>query len=67
MVHRFFKSQLNNRNKKYWVTTVLGDFKYLDLEDLSMEMEKEGFMKRIKQGIKKKHWKNLKKEISLKS
>ena len=31
VVHRVFKSQLNNRNKKDCVTTVLGDFKYLDL------------------------------------
>jgi hypothetical protein len=37
IVHRFFKSQMDKRNKRDWVTTVLEDLRYLDLEDLSME------------------------------
>ena len=63
MVHKVFKSQMNKRNKKDWVTTVLGDLKHLDLEDLSMEniqqMKKECFMKRIKEGIKSKAFEKL--------
>ena len=37
MISRFFKVQMEKRNKRDWATTVLEDLKYLDLEEWSME------------------------------
>jgi hypothetical protein len=52
MVHRFFKSQLRNRTKRDWVTSVIEDLEFLGLGDLKMEqirnMKKVSFIKMVK-------------------
>ena len=64
MINRFFQSQLKNKTKKDWVTAVLDDLKYLDLNNLSMEniknMKKTSFKKLIKQKINQKTFEKLK-------
>jgi hypothetical protein len=66
MVYRFFQSQMKNRTKRDWVSTVLNDLKTLDMEDISMEaiqnMKKVSFMNMIKQRINSKTFENLQKQ-----
>jgi hypothetical protein len=50
IVHRVFNSQMKNKTKKDWVTTVLQDLQWLGLNDLSMEEIKI---------LKKTVWKNM--------
>ena len=59
IVHRVFNSQMKNKTKKDWVTTVLQDLQWLGLNDLSMEEIKF---------LKKTVWKNMiKQRINLKT
>ena len=55
IVHRVFNSQMKNKTKKDWVTTVLQDLQWLGLNDLSMEeitiLKKTVWKKMIKQRI----------------
>jgi Zn finger protein HypA/HybF involved in hydrogenase expression len=63
MISRFFKVQMEKRNRRDWVTTVLEDLKYLDLEQLSMDsirkMKKGSFMNLIKKEIRNKTFDKL--------
>ena len=59
LVHRVFKSQMENRTKKDWVTTVLLDLQLLGMSNISMEEIKN---------MKKSVWINMiKKRISMKT
>ena len=53
MVHRFFITQMKNKTKKDWVSTVLDDLSRLELSHLSMEeiaaVKKTSFIALIKQ------------------
>jgi hypothetical protein len=53
MVHRFLKSQMKNKTKRDWVTSVHDDLEFLGLGDLDMEqiknMKKVSFMKMVKE------------------
>ena len=53
LVHRFLKSQMKNKTRRDWVTSVQSDLKFLGLEDLDMEkiknMKKVSFMKMVKE------------------
>ena len=55
LVHRVFKSQMENRTKKDWVTTVLMDLQLLGMSNISMEeirnMKKSVWIKMIKKRI----------------
>ena len=63
LVNRFFNTQMKNRTKKDWVTTVLEDLKVLDLGNLSMEeiknMKKTSFTNMIKHKIQIYTFKSL--------
>ena len=63
IISRFFKVQMEKRNKRDWATTVLEDLKYLDLEELSMEsirkMKKGSYMNMIKKEIRNKAFDKL--------
>ena len=63
MISRFFKVQMEKRNKRDWATTVLEDLKYLDLEEWSMERirktKKCSFMNMIKKKIRNKAFDKL--------
>ena len=63
MVHRFFITQMKNKTKKDWVSTVLDDLSRLELSHLSMEeitdMKKTSFITLIKQRINLKTFKFL--------
>ena len=63
MIHRFFITQMKNKTKKDWVSTVLDDLSRLELSHLSMEeitdMKKTSFITLIKQRINLKTFKFL--------
>jgi hypothetical protein len=62
MIFRFFESQMKQRTKKDWVTTVLDDLEKLEI-NLSMEeiahMKKTSFMNLIKNKINRRTFENL--------
>ena len=62
MIFRFFESQMKQRTKRDWVTTVMNDLQKLDI-NLTMKeianMKKAGFMMLIKQKIEKRTFENL--------
>ena len=55
MINRFFHTQLRQRTKRDWVSTVLRDLDYLGMEGMNMEdiriMKKSDFMKKVKKEI----------------
>ena len=63
MVNTFVKSQLKNRTRKDWVTSVQADLDSLGLGDLTMErmknMKKKSFMNMIKEGNELKTFEKL--------
>ena len=65
MVYRFLKSQIRNRTKKDWVTTVFEDLKYLNMEHRSLEeiknMKQVSFERIVKERIHEKTLERLKK------
>ena len=65
MLHKFFQCQLKYGTRKDWVTSVIGDLKYLNMENLSMEMirsmKRTSFMNKIKEKINLKAFENLQK------
>ena len=65
MLNKFFQCQLKYGTRKDWVTSVIGDLKYLNMENLSMEMirsmKRTSFMKEIKEKINLKAFENLQK------
>jgi hypothetical protein len=62
IVNRVFKSQLKNKNKRDWVTSILDDLKFLEI-DLTMDnikdMKKGCFMSMIKTRNKTKAFEKL--------
>ena len=58
LVHRVFKSQMENRTKNDWVTTVLLDLQWLGISNISMEeirnMKKSVCVNMIKKRINMK-------------
>ena len=63
MVHQFFQTQLRNRTKKDWVTTILDDLEQLNMKELNLEkiksMKKSSFMKIVKQNNHEKSFLSL--------
>ena len=55
MIHRCFQSQFKNRTKRDWVTTIIEDLKYIDMENETLDtmknMKKASFMAKIKEKI----------------
>ena len=37
MIHKFFQTQLRNRTKKDWVTTILDDLEKLNMKEIKLE------------------------------
>ena len=58
MTSKCFYSQLNNRTRRDWVTTVIDDLKYLGMENASWDtlknMKKGSYMRQIKEKISMK-------------
>ena len=64
MIYRFFQSQMKYRGRRDWVTTVLEDLKYLEIDKTMEEitkMKKGSYMNMIKQRIQAKAFENLEK------
>ena len=63
LLHRFFQTQLKNKTKKDWATTVLNDLEKLDMKELTMEnimrMKKSTFKNMVKQKIEEKAFEDL--------
>ena len=63
MVHKFFQTQLRNRTKKDWVTTILDDLEKLNMKEINLEkiksMKKARFMKIVKQNNHEKSFLSL--------
>jgi hypothetical protein len=65
MLNKFFQCQLKYGTRKDWVTSVINDLKYLNMENLSMEMirsmKRTSFMNKIKEKINLKAFEKLQK------
>ena len=67
ILFKFLKSQIRNRTKRDWVTSIIGDLEYLNLENMnfeeikSMKQTRNGKRKDKKQdlGLKCSAWKRL--------
>ena len=62
---KFLKSQIKNRTKKEWVTSVLGDLEYLDLQNSNIEdiknLKQASFEGLVKEKIRDKAFESLSK------
>ena len=63
MIHKFFQTQLKNRTKRDWVTTIFDDLEKLNMKETSLEtirtMKKASFMNIVKQKIIERSFENL--------
>ena len=63
LVSRFFKAQLEYKSKKDWVSTVLEDLEYLELENFGLEgikiMKKQVFRKLVNEKVEEIAFKKL--------
>ena len=68
LLHRFFQTQMKNKTKRDWATTVLNDLEKLDMKHLTMEnimkMKKSTFRNMVKQKIEEKTFEDLEKKKS---
>ena len=66
MLNRCFQAQIKSRAKRDWVTTILEDLKYVDMENTNWDtlknMKKASFMGQIKQKILMKTLEKFQKE-----
>ena len=64
ILFKFLKSQIRNRTKRDWVTSIIGDLEYLNLENMNFEeiksMKQTSFEGMVKEKIRNKAFERLK-------